>query len=100
MKKGDLKDITLAELLNFSIADTPVQDVLLKLSTRNSAATLAGFSVCAGYLLATFQQLRSEKPMTQDDFTMWYRLGSQEVLHAYQGLLGSCSCGNDEQPVM
>jgi len=97
MKKDDLKNLT-QELLNFSVADTPVQDVLLKLSTRSSAATLAGFSVCAGYLLATLQQLRSEKPMTQEDITMWYRLGSQEVLETYQHLLGSCSCGNSEQP--
>ena len=98
MKKDDLKNLTLEELFNASFADTPVQDVLLKLSSRNGAATLAGFSVCAGYLLATFQQLRLEKPMTQEDFAIWYKLGSQEVLETYQRLLGSCSCGNDEQP--
>ena len=96
MKKDDLKNLT-QELLNFSVADTPVQDVLLKLSARHSAAALAGFSVCAGYLLAAFQQLRSDKSMTHEEFEVWYKLGSQEVLETYQRLLGSCSCGKDEQ---
>lgn len=97
MKKDDLKNFILEEEQNSPIADTPVQDVLLKLSARHSAAALAGFSVCAGYLLAAFQQLRSDKSMTHEEFEVWYKLGSQEVLETYQRLLGSCSCGKDEQ---
>ena len=91
MKKDDLKNLLLKELLEVSVAGTPIQDVLLKLATHNNAATLAGFSVCAGYLLAILQQLRSAKPMDQEELEIWCKLGHQEVAEAYQRLLG-CNC--------
>ena len=101
MKNDDLKNLTMKELLHVSVADTPIQDVLLKLSTRDSAATLAGFSVCAGYLLAILQQLRSAKPIDQEELEIWYKLGRQEVEETYLRLFSSCHCqpsGKDAQP--
>jgi len=80
------------ELLHASVADTPIQDILLKLSTRESAATLAGFSVCSGYLLAILQQLRSTKPLDQEEIEIWYKIGRQEVEETYLRLFSSCHC--------
>ena len=100
MKNNDLKNLTMKELLDISIADTPMQDVLLKLSTRESAAALAGFSVCAGYLLAILQQLRSTKPIDQQELEIWCELGRKEVEETYLRLFSSCHCqpsGDDAQ---
>jgi len=97
MKNDDLQNPAMEELLNVSFADIPVQDVLLKLSARDNAAALAGFSVCAGYLLAILQQLRSAKPIGQEELEIWYKLGRQEVEETYQRLFSSCRCRPSEE---
>ena len=97
MKNYEMKNLTMKESVQLSVADTPIQDVLLKLSTRDTAATLAGLSVCAGYLLAILQQLRSAKPIDQEELEIWCKLGRQEVEESYQRLFSSCHCQPTEE---
>ena len=75
MPKINLSDVTLK--------DVPVQDLLLRLSIGDKAATLAGLGVCAGYLAAILKRLQSEAPLSAEEFDEAFAAGQQDVSDAY-----------------
>ena len=83
MRNDDWKNLTMKELLTISLADIPVQDVLVKLAMTDRAASLAGFSVCAGYLSVIVQRLHVKDPLTKEEIQECYNRGQQAVVDCF-----------------
>lgn len=74
---------------------TDLREIVHVTAKSHDAISSAGFITCAGYLSAIFEQLRSEKPLTDEQFREAFLVGHKEFHNVYETCMDVANENND-----